>query len=81
MISRSQSTCMVMPRAEVEMNRDPDYPKTHYARCRKCGKIISDDTTPLEVSTLKPEVKSIRIKCGNYVGREKCNQINFVSHK
>lgn len=73
MISRSQSTCMVMPRAEVEM--------TYYARCRKCGKIIADDTSPLEVTTLKPEVKSTRIKCGNYIGRDKCNQINFVSHK
>lgn len=73
---------MVMPRAEVELNRDPDYPKVYYAKCVKCGGIIGDDTAPLEVSGLKPEcVKSYRIMCHHYVGKKACKHLNFVSHK
>lgn len=77
MIDRSNTTRMVMPRAEVELNRDPDYPKVelHQARCVKCKSIIADNSEPIDSSGLKPDVRSIRIKCKN------CKTINFVSHK
>lgn len=82
MIDRSSTTRMVMPCAEVEMNRDPDYPRVHYAKCLKCGGIIADSNDELEVTGLKPEgVKSSRIMCHHYVGKKACKHLNFVSHK
>lgn len=70
MIERRSPLNMVEPRAEVEMKE-----KLHFAKCRHCGKIIADDTLPLEVKTLKPEgVRALRIKCRN------CGKMNFVSH-
>lgn len=77
MIERTPTTRMVAPRAEVEMTAE-----MFYARCVNCGKIIADDKEPIEATGLKPEdIKSIRVKCHHYIGKEKCNQINFVSHK
>lgn len=92
MIDRNQPTTMVMPRAAIELggnragrrtaNREALRKQGIYtADCVKCGGIIADDTEPIEASGLKPEsIRSMRIKCGNYVGSKKCNQINFVSH-
>ena len=79
---KNNSTNMILPRAAVEMHSMSAGQTVYYARCKKCGGIIGDDTEPLEVSGLKPEdVKSTRIKCHHYVGRDKCGHINFVSHK
>lgn len=75
MIERAKTTRMVMPRAAVEMHSMSANESVYYARCKKCGGIIADDTEPLDVSGLKPEVLSIRIRCRN------CKKINFVSHK
>lgn len=82
MIDRSSTTRMVLPRAAVEMHSMSANETVYYARCKKCGGIIADDSEPLEVSGLKPEgVRSTRIMCHNYVGKKACKQLNFVSHK
>ncbi len=75
MISRNATTRMVLPKERAQYMAVHQPVELHQARCVKCKKIIADNSEPIESSGLKPDVRSIRIKCKN------CGTLNFVSHR